>query len=51
MPHMREEPGVLAEIRHLPNLLPKSGFVGTGPRRYKVKLVDADENVLIGVRS
>ncbi len=44
---MREEPGILAEIRYLPNLLSKSGFEGGGPRRYKVELVDSDKNVFI----
>jgi hypothetical protein len=48
---MREEPGVLAEIRHLPNLLPEYGFERRGSRRYKVKLVDADENVFIKERN
>lgn len=48
---MREEPGISAEIRHLPNLLSEPSFKGRDPRRHKVELVDADENVFIGARS
>ncbi len=51
MSHMREEPGIFAEIRHLQNLLSESGFKGRSSRRYKVELVDPYENVFIGVRS
>jgi len=48
---MREEPGIPAEIRHLPNLLSEHGFEGRDPRCHKIELVDAGENVFIKERN
>ncbi len=36
---LRPQPGIYAEVRRLPNLLPRAGLIRQAPRRDKVELV------------